>query len=116
GNDAPLSAVRISLGMRLRYAVFHPRENHSYRLIYGNVRAAAPQYDLARTLHIQPNEQLLHLNLGPEEPTPNYADPRPFTERHPTLLWLALGLAVVLLGYAALRALRTPQSAPQQRM
>lgn len=44
--------------------------------------------------------------LGPEGFTSNYADPRPFTQRHPNLLWLALGIAVVLLGYAALRALK----------
>jgi hypothetical protein len=67
----------------------------------------------AKTLRIQPNEFLTRLDLGPEEITSNYADPRPFTERHPNLLWVALGLAIVLLGYAALRALRTPDSPAQ---
>jgi hypothetical protein len=108
GNDAPLSSVRMSVAMRLRFVLFRPRENRAYRLLYGNARASAPQYDFARTLHIQPNEELLHLSLGTEELTANYADPRPFTERHPNLLWIALGLAIALLGYAALRALRTP--------
>ena len=112
-NDAPLSTVRMTLEMSWRFVLFHPRENRKYRLIYGNARAAAPQYDLARTLRIQPNEVMLHPSVFDEELTSNYADPRPFTERHPNLLWLALGLAIVLLGYAALRALRTPESAPQ---
>jgi hypothetical protein len=111
GNDAALSSVRMSVAMRLRFVLFRPRENRAYRLLYGNARASAPQYDFARTLHIQPNEELLHLSLGPEELTANYADPRPFTERHPNLLWIALGLAIVLLGYAALRALRAPGAA-----
>jgi Protein of unknown function (DUF3999) len=110
-SDAPLSEVRLSLTMPLRFVLFHPVQSRSYRLIYGNFRATAPQYDLARTLHIQANEVMAHLGLGAEEATSNYADPRPFTERHPNLLWLALGLAIVLLGYAALRALRTPDSA-----
>jgi len=112
-NDVPLSSVRMSLTMSRRFALFRPRENRSYRLIYGNARSTAPQYDFSRTLRIQPNEMLLHLDLGPEETTTNYADPRPFTERHPNLLWIALGLATVLLGYAALRAMRTPDSAAQ---
>jgi hypothetical protein len=111
GNDAALSSVRLALAMSLRFVLFRPKESHAYRLLYGNARASAPQYDFARTLHIQTNEELLHLTLGPEELTSNYADPRPFTERHPNVLWIALGLAVVLLGYAALRALRTPGTA-----
>lgn len=114
-NDAPLSAVHVSLVMPLRFALFHPAQNRSYRLIYGNARATSPQYDLARTLHIQPNEVMAHLELGTEEATSNYADPRPFTERHPNLLWIALGVAVVLLGSAALRAMRTPSSAPPEK-
>jgi len=113
-SDAPLSAVRMSLAMNLRFALFHPKEGRTYRLLYGNARATSPQYDLARTLHIEANEVMLHPSLGSEELTSNYADPRPFTERHPNLLWLALGLAVVLLGYAALRALRTPNAATPQ--
>ena len=111
GNDLPLSSVRLSLSMSRRFALFRPREGRSYRMIYGNARAAAPQYDFARTLRIQPNEVILGLSLGAEEITANYADPRPFTERHPNLLWFALGLAIVLLGYAALRAMRTADSA-----
>lgn len=110
-SDAPLSTVRMSVAMSLRFVLFRPRENRTYRLLYGNDRASAPQYDFARTLRIQPNEVLQHLNLGPEEVTSNYADPRPFTERHPNLLWFALGIAIVLLGYAALRALRNPGGA-----
>jgi hypothetical protein len=110
-NDAPLAEVHLSLTMPLRFVLFHPVQNRFYRLIYGNFRATAPQYDLARTLHMQANEVMAHLGLGAEEATSNYADPRPFTERHPNLLWIALGVAIVLLAYAALRALRTPDSA-----
>jgi len=117
-NDAPPTGVHLSLRMPLRFVLFHPAPNHSYRLIYGNARATFPQYDLARTLHLQANEVMsvmAHLELGAEEATTNYADPRPFTERHPNLLWIALGVAVVLLGSAALRAMRTPSSAPPEK-
>ena len=114
-NDAPLSAVRLSAIMPLRFVLFHPTANRSYRLIYGNARANAPQYDLARTLEIPSLEAMFRANLGPEAPTSNYADPRPFTERHPNLLWIALGMAVILLGYAALRALGTPSTADAEK-
>lgn len=114
-NDAPLSAVRVSAVMSLRFVLFHPTANRSYRLIYGNPRADAPRYDLGRTLEIPALEAMFHSNLGPEESTSNYADPRPFTERHPNLLWIALGLAVILLGYAAVRALGTPSPADGEK-
>jgi Protein of unknown function (DUF3999) len=110
-SDAPLSEVRLSLTMPLQFDLFHPVQGRSYRLIYGNFRAKQPQYDLARTLHIDANEVVAHLGLGAEEFTSNYVDPRPFTERHPNLLWIALAMAVILLGTAALRAMRAPASA-----
>src|SRR5207248_5406367 len=34
-------------------------------------------------------QAMYHPGLGPEEDTANYADPRPFSERHPNLLWIA---------------------------
>ena len=115
GNDAPLSGVRLSVAMPLRFVLFHPEPNRSYRLIYSNARAHAPQYDLARTLQIPALQAMYHPGLGPEEDTANYADPRPFSERHPNLLWIALGVAVVLLGYSALRAFRTPSSVEEEK-
>lgn len=110
GNNEPLSAVRVSLALVSRFLLFKPKPQRAYRLIYGSARAASPEYDLTKTLRIQPNETFQHPGLGAEEPTTNYADPRPFTERHPNLLWLAVAVAVLLLGYAALRALRSPSS------
>jgi len=110
-NDAPLSSLRLSVALPTRYVLFHPTPTRSYRLIYGNARSGTPQYDLARTLQIPPVAAMSRATLAPEEFTFNFIDPRPFTERHPNLLWIALGVAVVLLGYAALRALRTPAPA-----
>ena len=110
GNDAPLSDVRLSVLMPQRFVLFHGAAGHSYRVLYGNSRATAPDYDLVRTLQIPAAETMPHPGLGTEEVTSNYVDPSPFTERHPNLLWAALGLAVILLGYAAVRALRAPGS------
>src|SRR5262249_61702915 len=81
----------------------------SYRLLYGTGRAVSPQYDLGHYLEAGPGKPLYSsLSLGPEETTANYRDPRPFSERHPSLLWISLGIAVVLIGLTALKTLRTP--------
>lgn len=111
GDDQPLANVRIALQGSPRALVFKREPGSTYRLLYGNQNARAPQYDLkyyvdARSDKLVPTV----LNLGPEQVTGNYADPRPFTERHPILLWFALGIAVLLLGYTALRTLRAPGS------
>jgi hypothetical protein len=110
GNDRPLAGLSLELRGIERNITFQAEPIRSYRLIYDNGRASAPQYDFAHTFDFK--KVLPIANLGLEELTTNYADPRPFTERHPVLLWLALIIAVVLLAYSAFRALRAPGTAP----
>jgi hypothetical protein len=108
-NDAPLEALSAELLMNSRRVYFAQKPGHSYRLLYGNPRAETPQYDLRRIVDASGYKSTpLLVELGPEELTANYADPRPFTERHPNILWVALGVAVLLLGYAAMRSLKPP--------
>lgn len=113
-SDQSLPNVRLELTGLPRGLTFPAEPSHSYRLLYGNHKAASTQYDFARVFGRPEKKVLLLAELGPEELTANYADPRPFTERHPNLLWFALAIAVVLLGYAALRALRAPNSVTPQ--
>jgi hypothetical protein len=111
-NDAPLDALSARLLMNSRKVYFEQKPGHSYRLLYGNLRAESPHYDLERIVNVsaKPKSTAIQAELRPEELTANYSDPRPLTERHPNLLWLALAFAVVLLAYAALRALKPPAS------
>jgi Protein of unknown function (DUF3999) len=111
GSDVPLANAKLSLLAIPYWVLFYPQPGRTYRLIYGNSSAKLPQYDLARTFdyHAEPAAQVV--TLGQQESTLNYQDPRPFTERHPYLLWLALIVAIVVLAYTALRALRTPAPA-----
>jgi hypothetical protein len=47
--------------------------------------------------------------LGPEVSNPAYTgrpDDRPWSERHPIVLWIAIIAAVVVLGGLALRSMR----------
>lgn len=113
GNDEPLSGVKLSASMMPRLILFRPAPGHSYRLAYGNNKAQAPQYDLERTLHIVATEEAVADQLGTEQENSRYEDPRPFSERHPEILWGALALAVVALGYTALRTMRTPPTSQQ---
>jgi hypothetical protein len=119
GSDAPLADVRVTLRMAVRNALLWPRPGRSYRLLYGNSAAKAPAYDLAQLAALKriataaestaahESVPLLRLAaLEPEELTTNYSDPRPYSEKHSWLLWLAMAAAVLLLGYSALRALR----------
>ena len=108
-NDAPLQSLSVQLLMNSRRLYFAQKPGHTYRVLYGNARAEAPRYDLEHVINVAGYKSSpLLVELGPEELTANYADPRPFTERHPNLLWVALGVAVVLLAYAAMRSLKPP--------
>lgn len=121
GNDAPLADARVTLRMAARFILFWPRPGRSYRLLYGNFTAKPPAYDLAQLAslkHISAAAQstaehgsvplVRAASLESEEMTANYVDPRPYSEKHSWLLWLAMGAAALLLGYSALRALRSP--------
>lgn len=108
GNDTPLPLRSIRLQMRQRRICFEAGANgSSYTLMYGDKELPAPVYDYGRlfTASVSP----LEATLGPEQPNPQYApraDARPFTERHPELLWLGLFAALAALGGVALRSMR----------
>src|SRR5262249_35245836 len=111
-SDEPLSNVKLSVFMVPKLILFRPASGHSYRLAYGNEKALYPHYDLERTLRISADEETFADTLGPEQENSAYQDPRPFSERHPEVLWGSLALAVVLLGYTALRTMRTRPPTP----
>jgi hypothetical protein len=110
GNDAPLEGAAPHFYMTPRHIVFEQQPGRSYRLIYGQYRAPAPQYDLERRVNTKQEEAAVAGQAGPEEEDSDYSDPRPWTEQHSIFLWIVLGIVVVLLGYSAIRSLR--RSAP----
>jgi len=108
GNDEPLANLHLALKAVPRGLAFRQVKGQQYRLIYGNQKALGPQYDLGHYFESgTPRPVYRILSLGPEEDTANYRDPRPFTERHPELLWSALGVAIFLIGLTAIQALRS---------
>ncbi len=115
GNDQPLENTTVTIFAAPMYLRFKRTAGQQYRLIYGNEKASMPRYDLGHYLDFElPKSASLVLSLGSEEVTSNYRDPRPFTERHPEILWTALGVAIVLIGLTAIRTLRTPAKSADQ--
>jgi Protein of unknown function (DUF3999) len=107
GDDAPLALHGVELQMRERQLCFLRKPNTSYVLRYGDPLLGAPQYDLspieAAAMTVSESTLGAERALTPEAGT----GLRPFTERHPVLLWIALILAVGTLGFVALRSARS---------
>jgi hypothetical protein len=106
GNDAPLTSAAPNLYITPRHVIFEQQPNRSYSLIYGQERVKAPNYDLGRRVSAKQMAAATSGRLGPEEVNTGWVDPRPWTETHDIFLWLALLIAVMLIGYAAVRSLR----------
>jgi hypothetical protein len=109
GDDQPLPIAAVRLEMRQRKICFEvPASGANLALFYGDSRLAAPMYDYAR-LFVASRTALV-AELGPEALNPNYRAPaaplRPFAERHPELLWIALIVVICALGMVALKAAR----------
>ena len=118
GNDAPLPLVAVQLEMRQRTLCFDAVAAQTYVLRYGDDALHAPIYDYARLF--QGQQHPLVATLGPEQVNPGFehrADTRPYTERHPEVLWVALLLMVAVLGGTALHSIkkqthRSPDNGP----
>ena len=112
GDDPPLEIEDVKLEMAERQLCFDAAAGASYALYYGDAALTPPQYDYAKLF--APDANAAEATLGPEKENPQYRnrpDGRPFTERHPALLWLALIAVVLVLGGVALRTAK--QSAPK---
>jgi hypothetical protein len=111
GNDAPLSSAAPQLFSTPQHIIFEQQPGRSYSLIYGQERAEAPQYDLGRRVDAKRMATAVAGQVGPEEVNTDWVDPRAWTETHDIFLWVVLVVAVMLLGYAAVRSLRRSAAA-----
>jgi hypothetical protein len=109
GDDAPLLPIIVRLQMLERDLCFDAESHGAYVVYYGDPALSVPRYDLPQFYKVAvPGAG--HAVMGVEhinaefQPRP---DTRPFTERHPALLWLVLVLVIALLGLIALRTARS---------
>jgi hypothetical protein len=107
GDDPPLPIARVTPMVLERRLYFDPRGTQELELYFGDAGAGAPDYEFARLFVEDRGAQAAR--LGPVTLNPEFTprpDTRPWTERHPALVWAALALAVLALGVLALRALQ----------
>lgn len=114
GDDAPLPIASVRLEMVERELCFQAADTSGYTLYYGDSALVRPEYDYATLFVRQPSAALAA--TGPESSNPQYQprpDSRPFTERHPSLLWAALILVILILAIIALRSAKRATPTPQ---
>jgi hypothetical protein len=109
GDDQPLPIAAVRLEMRQRKVCFDVSPGSGgLALYYGDSRLAAAVYDYDRLFAA--SDKALVAKLGPETLNADYrapaAEERPFTERHPEVLWIALLAVICALGVVALRSAR----------
>jgi len=107
GDDPPLKLTGARLQQMERRLYFDASAQDKPTLYYGDEKLEQPVYDYAK-LFLRDNTPA-PARLGPEVSNPAYTgrpDDRPWSERHPVVLWTAIIVAVVTLGGVALRSMR----------
>lgn len=110
GDNPPLAITAAEPLSLERRVYFDPQGKARLALYYGDERLAPPIYDYARFFHLE--TAAVQAQLGPGAHNPQYLgrpDDRPWSERHVTILWTAMILAVLMLALLALRGLAGAQ-------
>lgn len=106
GDDPPLRITAVEPQLFQRRLYFEPGGRSMVRLYFGDAKLDPPVYDYAKMFHEAADAA--QASLGATMPNPAYtarADDRPWSERHPAMLWIAMLAAVVVLAALAIRGL-----------
>ena len=107
GDDPPLRIASATLEQYERRVYFNAPAQGKLTLYYGDEKLSEPVYDYARLFELDQNA--VAANLAPEVVNAGYKgrpDDRPWSERHPAVLWSTIVAAVLILGALAVRSLR----------
>ena len=108
GDDVPLKIADVRLQQYERRIYFETEAGMAVRLYYGDEKLSAPIYDYRNLF--QRDANAIPLTLGAEVLNAAYTkrpDERPWSERHPAVLWAAIIAAVLFLGGLAYRSLKS---------
>ncbi len=107
GDDAPLRIRGAHLQQYERRIYFDSPSGAESSFYYGDEKLGAPVFDYAKLFKKDASAD--QVRLRPEEANVAYTgrpDERPWSERHPAVLWLAIVAAVAVLGTIALRSMK----------
>ncbi len=111
GDDVPLKITDARLQQYQRRIYFDLEAGVAPQLCYGDEKLSAPVYDYRKLFQRDPNAS--QLEFDPEILNAAYTgrpDERPWSERHPAVLWGAIIGAVLILGGLAFRSLKSVAS------
>jgi len=106
-DNPPLTITSVEPLAFEQRVYFDPQGKLLLRLYYGDEKLSAPVYDYARFFHLDALPAQAQLGVGSHNAA--YAgrpDERPWSDRHPVILWGAMLLAVLVLATLALQGLR----------
>ena len=121
GDDPPLTGVGLTVYGRPRYVFFPFEAGRRYRVFYGNPQARSPDYDFARLFEHADRAAAVEARLGPPVANPRFiatreaGEPAPWVRQNQWVLYVALAVAVVVLGFVAVRALRRGTEPPEEK-
>ena len=107
GDDKPLKLTSVSVEAIARNIIFPSQSAGEYFLYFGNAAARTPSYDLPMVLAKGTMDSAVNVVADGRQENPGYRPPeppvKPFSERYPGVLYGVLGVAVLGLGYFAVR-------------
>jgi hypothetical protein len=109
GDDPPLKIRRVVPQAIERRVYFQPNGVARLTVYYGDEKLGAPVYDYAKLFQTSSEAQAGQAKLGPGQHNAAYTgrpDDRPWTDRHPEVLWGAMIIAVAGFGFIAMRSLK----------
>lgn len=107
GDNPPLQLTSVQPLSVERRVYFDPQGKTTLKLYYGDEKLSAPVYDYARFFHL--DESAARGLLSPGAHNNVYTgrpDERPWSDRHPAVLWAAMLLALAALAAVAIRGLK----------
>lgn len=108
GDDPPLKIKSARLQQLEHRLYFDAPAGGQLTLYYGDEKLDPPVYDYAKLFLLA--KDAAPAQIGAEEANAAFTgrpDERPWTEKHPAVLWIAIVAAVLILGAIALRSMKT---------